>query len=230
MGGLALGTTSNNGGVFRFESTTVPPDCVGSLTIGSLGRDVVLNNCIPAPVAVVKTAVPKTGQAQSYAPGDDGDLQRGVAWPVPRLIDNGDGTVTDDLTGLIWLQNADCIRTLNPAFDTFDVAGDGVVTWQQALDFVAGLNTGLYACGDAGGHTDWRLPQIRELFSLFDFGQAPLALPVGHPFENVQIEYWSSTTEPFTGSSGARVITDGHVGYRGKVIQGQSVWAVRGGT
>lgn len=50
--------------------------------------------------------VPKTGQTQSYTAGDDGDLQKGVAWPTPRFAGNGNGTVTDKLTGLIWLKNA----------------------------------------------------------------------------------------------------------------------------
>ena len=50
----------------------------------------------------------KTGQTVSYALGDDGDLQKGVMWPVPRFTDNGSGTVTDNLTGLIWLKDANC--------------------------------------------------------------------------------------------------------------------------
>ena len=37
--------------------------------------------------------LPQTGQTTSYATGDDGDLERGVAWPVPRFTDQGDGTV-----------------------------------------------------------------------------------------------------------------------------------------
>ena len=40
--------------------------------------------------------------------GSDGDLQKGVAWPNPRFTDNANGTVTDNLTGLIWLKNANC--------------------------------------------------------------------------------------------------------------------------
>ena len=50
--------------------------------------------------------VEKTGQTTSYATGDDGDLEKGLAWPNPRFTDNEDGTVTDNLTGLIWLKNA----------------------------------------------------------------------------------------------------------------------------
>ena len=36
--------------------------------------------------------VPRTGQDVLYATGDDGDLQKGVLWPVPRFRDNGNGT------------------------------------------------------------------------------------------------------------------------------------------
>jgi hypothetical protein len=62
--------------------------------------------------------VPKTGQTTCWdehgepinceGTGQDGELQKGVPWPDPRFTDNADGTVTDNLTGLIWLRNADC--------------------------------------------------------------------------------------------------------------------------
>src|SRR4030042_1414657 len=48
--------------------------------------------------------VPKTGQTNPYGlTGTDGALQKGVAWPTPRFTDNLNGTVTDKLTGLIWM-------------------------------------------------------------------------------------------------------------------------------
>jgi hypothetical protein len=53
-----------------------------------------------------KTGVPKTGQTTFYALGDDGDLQMGIAWPEPRFTDNEDGTVTDNLNGLMWTKDA----------------------------------------------------------------------------------------------------------------------------
>ncbi|MGC2063762.1 MAG: DUF1566 domain-containing protein, partial [Thermodesulfovibrionales bacterium] len=40
--------------------------------------------------------------------GQDADLKPGVPWPNPRFTNNGNGTVTDNLTGLIWLKNASC--------------------------------------------------------------------------------------------------------------------------
>ena len=50
--------------------------------------------------------VPKTGQTTSYGTRDDGALEKGVAWPTPRFTDNNNGTITDNLTKLIWMKNA----------------------------------------------------------------------------------------------------------------------------
>jgi formylglycine-generating enzyme required for sulfatase activity len=131
----------------------------------------------------------RTGQSISVAAGDDGDLQQGVAWPDPRFADNGDGTVTDNLTGLVWLRNANCIWTNHQEFDL-----DGKVAWQSALNFVAGINDGTY--GDCGaGYTDWRLPNKKELYTLVDYDSRNPALQDGHPFQNVLAwRYWSSST------------------------------------
>jgi hypothetical protein len=155
------------------------------------GRSLLKNPCPqdgPAPVQ-------KTGQTISHVSDDDGFHEKGVAWPSPRFIENGDGTVTDNLTGLMWLQNANCINTNYPEFDTHEIPGDGLVTWQNALDFVEGINDGMYPdCEGNPPYDDWRLPNIKELHSLLDYGQYPV-LPAGHPFSNLQIAYyWSSTT------------------------------------
>ena len=61
----------------------------------------------PAPVAA-------TGQSVPYGPGDDGEYQMGVSVDS-RFTDNGDGTVTDNLTGLIWLKDAGCLVPDFPA-------------------------------------------------------------------------------------------------------------------
>ena len=182
--------------------------------------------------------VPKTGQTASEATGDDGDLEKGVSWPDPRFTDNSDGTVTDNLTGLIWLEDANCINTKYPSFDTYDTAGDGKVPWQQALQFVAGINDGTYLNCRAG-HTDWRLPNVREMQSLLHYGVYNPAVPntagtekwtSGDPFTGVQsYYYWSSTTYA-DDTTRAWLVTlyDGSV-YDGGKAGTLYVWPVRGG-
>ena len=55
--------------------------------------------------------VPQTGQTSMNTLFDDGYYQKGMVWPAPRFTDNSDGTVTDNLTGLIWLKDANCMST-----------------------------------------------------------------------------------------------------------------------
>jgi hypothetical protein len=159
--------------------------------------------------------VPKTGQTTSYATGDDGDLERGVAWPSPRFTDNGDGTVTDNLTGLIWLEDANCF---------------GLRNWTPALSDANGLASGSCGLTDGSSAGDWRLPNVRELQSLVDYGEFSPALPDGHPFIGVQMYYyWSSTAHATYSSNAWRVnLGNGHVN-DGNKPYAYSVWPVRGG-
>ena len=146
--------------------------------------------------------VPQTGQTTCWdtngltipceGTGQDGELQKGVQFPNPRYINNGDGTITDTLTGLEWLEDANCIATNYPGFDDTPVlseAGDGAVTWQDALDFVAGINDGTYPLCSAD-KTGWRLPNIRELHSVSDYVDATKPPFLNRPGVN----WWSSTT------------------------------------
>jgi formylglycine-generating enzyme required for sulfatase activity len=69
---------------------------------------------------------------------------------------------------------------------------NGYLTWQEALDYVKGMNNGTY---ENFGYTDWRLPNRKELHSLADYLKYNPALPTGHSFTNVQANnYWSSTS------------------------------------
>jgi hypothetical protein len=61
------------------------------------------------------------------------------------------------------------MKTHNPLFDTAGIPMD-VVTWQQALDYVKKLNTEIYL-----GYNDWRLPNINDLESLGNIGNANTA-------------------------------------------------------
>ncbi len=160
----------------------------------------------------------KTGQTISYATGDDGELEKGVAWPNPRFTDNGNGTVTDNLTGLIWLRLANCYESRS---------------WANALSAANTLNSGECGLNDGSAEGDWRLPNLRELQSLIDYGQYNPALPSAHPFSGVQFEggdkYWTSTTY-VRAESWAWAVYLGE----GNVVSVMSdnpnhVWPVRGG-
>lgn len=124
--------------------------------------------------------LPQTGQTTSYEDCDDGLLQKGADWPVPRFTDNGNGTVTDNLTGLVWLKDANCFGTRN---------------WVNALLNINILASGSYGLSDGSQARDWRLPNIAELLSLVDISCYNPVLPAPNPFYNIQsIYYWSSST------------------------------------
>jgi len=231
--GNAVTTANKNNGGFSFNGS-VPADCIGVLSDGVSTINVQVLNCTPVSAAA-PAPVPKTGQTTSFATGDDGALKKGVAWPTPRFTDNSNGTITDKLTGLIWLKNANCPGTVR--------------TWQTALNDVASLNSAgtmnSNNCGDTsngGSHqTDWRLPNIRELHSLVDFAFFNPAISnaagtgqgtSSDPFSSFQASgYWSSTT-----SAGAASTSAWGVGFLfGDVFgSGKSgtgfVLAVRGGS
>lgn len=142
-----------------------------------------VSNEVSAPILV-------TGQTQSYGFGDDGDYQLGVAPVAQRFTDNGDGTFTDSLTGLVWLSVVECI-----------VKQD----WSGALDHANNLAAGSANCADLDdGSTagDWRLPNVRELYSLVDIEDNSPVWPEGIPLNLSRFteypfdEYWSSSSFP----------------------------------
>jgi hypothetical protein len=160
-------------------------------------------------------AVRKTGQTTSYSPGDDGDLEKGVAWPNPRFTDNANGTVTDNLTGLMWTKNA--------------FLPGGTLSWSNAINYCTGMNA------DAGtyGYTDWRLPNVLELQSLMDYERFnPASLPLGHPFTGVSPNfplYWTASTfAPSTGNAWLVSLASGMLMANAK-MNDCCVWPVRGG-
>lgn len=106
-----------------------------------------------------------------------------------QLVDNGDGTVTDSKTGLMWLKNA---NQAGPA-----------MTWAEANSWANNL---VFA-----GHSDWRLPSganpdgsvcnsrptganctQTEFWSLYQ-GALGVTFVNPGPFENVNLYYWTST-------------------------------------
>lgn len=221
-------TTSQSAGYYNaFNLATVDTDLTavniksGISIFGVAGTYTGSGGTLSAPFPV-----PKTGQTTSYATGDDGNLRKGVAWPNPRFTDNGNGTVTDNLTGLVWLKNASCTSA----------------TWTVALTWVAALASGSCGLTDGSIAGQWRLPTIKELSSLVHWGFSNPAVPntagtgqwvVGSPFAGVQSNYyWSSTTYAFyapdAGSAFEVNLENGYVEGRYKTGT-YYVWPVRGG-
>jgi hypothetical protein len=79
--------------------------------------------------------------------------------PDSQLTDNGNGTITDSKTGLMWKQ---CLEGLSGNDCTTGTAGS--FTWQQALQRPGTVNAGV----GFAGHADWRLPNIKELRSIVE--------------------------------------------------------------
>jgi ribonuclease BN (tRNA processing enzyme) len=105
------------------------------------------------------------------------------AYGKNSFVDNGDGTITDTATGLMW-QQADSNEGLN---------------WQSSLEYAENLNL--------GGHNDWRLPNAKELQSIVDYTRSPTtsgSAAIDPIFQASSIKneanekdypyYWSSTT------------------------------------
>lgn len=79
---------------------------------------------------------------------------------VPSYTNNQNGTITDNVTGMMWQQspdtNGDGVITVADKFTS-----DGAVSYCENLSLA--------------GYTDWRLPDIKQLYSLMDFPCAPRA-------------------------------------------------------
>lgn len=170
----------------------------------------------PAPESTVQ----QTGQTITYAANDDGDLKKGVAWPDPRFTDNGNGTVTDNLTNLVWLKTANCF---------------GNKDWITAVNDANNLADSFCGLADGSVAGQWRLPSIKEISSLADLGQFNPTLPTGHPFTDVSapiVDWWTSTTAAGAGMSDRAWRTSlimGGIYYGNKLSNTCGVWPVRDG-
>jgi hypothetical protein len=214
---------------------------VDGTDLAEFAEDFGRTDCPPKAIATTE----KTGQTTSFRAGDDGDLQRGLAWPIPRFTDNDDGTVTDNLTGLVWMKDAYCFDS-TPYSTTLSqpniVIGPPNRTWIQALGECSGLAAGRCGLTDGSQAGDWRLPNILELQSLIHYGVHSFAIPntagtgkwsEGDPFISVQWNrYWSSTTYADVGAgAGAWTVkfSDGEADAIYKSDDTVDVWCVRDG-
>ena len=130
---------------------------------------------------------------------------RGGAAPTPPnsyFVDNGNGTITDTRTSLVW--------AALPA----DQNGDGtydVLDWQGAIAHCTNLT-------DYGGRSDWRLPNRHELQSIVDYQLYNPAIDLRF-FPATMGTFWTSTTSASSGASAYTVdFTSGSVGYADKIL------------
>lgn len=124
---------------------------------------------------------------------------------VDHFKDNGDGTITDNYTGLIWQK----------------VKSTSTYTWEEALTYASNLTL--------AGKTDWRIPNVKELYSLND---EKLHAPSFNTTFFTSISsgnFWSSTTLPNQTTKAWDINVDyGIVSYNEKTVK-ENVLLVRGG-
>jgi hypothetical protein len=190
----------------------------------------------------VSGGFPASGQTTAYGTGSDGDVQAGAAL---SYTDNGDGTITDNNTGLMWEKKDDSdgihdqhnrytwCADVSPADGTCDTGGDPM-DGTIVTTFLATLNGN----GGFAGYTDWRIPNAKELQSIVDSTVDPAFHLVSCTCTDVtaatcsctgSCRYWSSTT-PHSLSSLAWFVNfgEGSVDFINKVAD-NCARAVRGG-
>jgi len=141
--------------------------------------------------------------------GQDGEFRSGLPWPKPRFDLLSDNLVLDRLTNLVWPRIASL--------------GDFPMSWTEALSAVKLMNE-----ENALGHTDWRLPNRRELSSLISYSHHRPALPAEHPFSISQTWYWTSTTASMAPGYAWHVHMEGGRMFYGDKTRDAMVWPVRG--
>ncbi len=167
---------------------------------------VTLGVCVsagPACAADVKTYVfgqsyplPDTGQTKCYntsteiaCPAHGADSEQDGSYnpsaTQPSYRDNGDFTITDNRTGLMWKK---CSEGQNN--DATCTGTAATYLWMPALLQCTGLTT-------PGGYNDWRLPNVNELMSIINYGAAvpPYINTTYFPNTKIDIGYWTSTTD-----------------------------------
>lgn len=119
-----------------------------------------------------------------------------------------DEAVLDKETGLVWALDAD--------------VANATMTWENAVDYPRNVVI--------GGRKGWRLPTLSELSSLLDPSQTAPALPAGHPFVDIGMGWYWTSSRPATSPTAAWavIVNTGGVTSAG-TASSLYVWPVRGG-
>ena len=113
------------------------------------------------------------------------DVNVTASTPTADFIDNGNGTVTHTKTGLMWKR---CSEGLSGAGCATGAAT--TYTWQGALKAAQTLN----AAGGFAGFTDWRVPNMKELFLIMERQcSGPAINATVFPATTTRVGYWSAT-------------------------------------
>lgn len=169
------------------------------------------------------------GEIPCAGTGQDGEYRMGVPWPSPRFTvihcdasgqcpdpnidcdgDASNDVVRDGLTGLTWTRDGNL--------------PNGKLVWEASIDFAETLSV----CG----FTDWHVPNVNEIHSLFNAGTANVDLWLEEQgFRNIRWDdcYWTGTTRAAQPDSAfvACLRPGGQVGSYGKTSGTQYTWAVR---
>jgi hypothetical protein len=167
-------TAADSGAIITINGTTVTSGNLFTMNNLNVGKNTAAISVSVAGDSATKTYTIEVYRAIPVFKTAQTSTDAGISWPSPRFTDNGDGTVTDKMTGLMWIKNANAIKTLHPEFDTqydFSGHGDGKVTWATAIEFIGKINDGTYNCGATTTYTDWRMPNVREMRSLLLYSQ-----------------------------------------------------------
>jgi hypothetical protein len=136
-------------------------------------------------------------------------------WGYGNYTDNGNGTVTDNITGLVWQK---CSMGQNN--DSICSGTATTATWVHAISYCEALSL--------GGHTDWRLPNVSALESLVDFSRFNPSINTSFFPGTVGNWYWSSSSYVGNTSTAWFVnFSNGYVDYNVKT-NGVFVRCVRG--
>ena len=189
--------------------------------------------------------LPATGQRTSFRAqrkvkgvvADDGMLRSGIA---ARYRDNGDGTISDLITGLMWEKKCDCPDHPHHYGNAYPLTSDaeqgGSALWLDRLNSES----------DSGfaGHDDWRIPTAKEFHTIIDYERFNPAVTIDFDGSRCGLgcvdmkdpecsctamsTYWTST--PYVNTPSRQVAVAFHLGLIGDRHRGEPAYlrAVRG--